>query len=292
MYNPGLVILFGILTTIQLHIAKAMERQGIEIFDQIREKLKKDAKDPNHPPDVKKPVIYIVGLILNNTTVVYTILSQLYGPAALYTSTFGIGLIALMLYSHFVLHEPITQNEWFGSILIIIGTVIIGVEGLYRPVYDLATVDIIVTWVLLLIFFISSGIAIGTTYLRNKPIVTGFIFGFVAGACGGLDAVIKNIAMNMDGQPVIIPVSTMAWIFYILSYLIGFSAFMLTQWGFARQARASILVPAYNCMYIVIPLIFQTILLPEYHLFLPTFVGLASIVLGIWIMQLNKLSAL
>ncbi len=39
MNIPALAVMFGIISTTVLHIAKAMEQQGIEIFDQQKAKL-------------------------------------------------------------------------------------------------------------------------------------------------------------------------------------------------------------------------------------------------------------
>jgi drug/metabolite transporter (DMT)-like permease len=288
VYNPGLVILFGLLTTIQLHIAKAMERQGIEIFDQLRAKLKGTPTEDPAKQGIKKPAIYIIGLILNNTTIVYTLAAQLYGPPALYTSTFGVGLVALMAYSHFVLHESISKREWWGSILIVVGTIIIGIEGTCRPAYDISQISVGFAATLLLIFSIAAGIAMGIAYLKNHPLMTGLVFGFVAGAFGGLDAVYKNIAQNLSGTPTLLPQSGLAWVFFVISFIIAGLAFIFTQWGFARQARASILVPAYNCMYILVPMIFQLILIPEFVLFLSSYIGIGLVLIGIWLMQVKQ----
>ena len=265
-----------------------MERQGIEIFDQLRAKLKGQPADGSNPQPLKKPVIYIIGLILNNTVIVYTLAAQLYGPPALYTSTFGIGLVALMVYSHFVLHESITKKDWIGTILIVVGTVIIGLEGIYRPVYNLGAIDHVMAGILLAILMIISTIAMAVAYLKNRPLLTGIIFGFVSGAFGGLDAVYKNIAQNLGGTPVIVPQSGLAWVFFVVSFIVATLAFLFTQWGFARHAQASILVPAYNCMYILAPLGFQLILIPAFVMYPSTYISIGLIMIGIWLMQVKK----
>jgi hypothetical protein len=40
-YRPALILLLGILSTTQTHLAKALERQAIETFDLIRARLKR-----------------------------------------------------------------------------------------------------------------------------------------------------------------------------------------------------------------------------------------------------------
>ncbi len=123
---------WGIVSTVLLHISKAMERQGIEIFDQIRAKIKNSGA--NIEGGAKKPTIYIVGLIINNLTIIWMMLATSSGaPASFFTSVFGIGLIALMIYSSRILHEPIQKIEIIGAIILVLGTLIIGIELIYTP---------------------------------------------------------------------------------------------------------------------------------------------------------------
>ena len=81
-------LIFGIINTLTLHLAKAMERHGIEIFSR-----KKSFKEKG-----KKPLIYIIGFILNNTIFIWQILGTTFASAAVFSSVFGLGLILLMIY--------------------------------------------------------------------------------------------------------------------------------------------------------------------------------------------------
>ena len=40
----------------------------------------------------------------------------------------------------------------------------------------------------------------------------------------------------------------------------GMFGFLITQWGFANKADASKLVPAYNSAYIIMPIIFEAVI--------------------------------
>ncbi|TKJ23284.1 MAG: hypothetical protein CEE43_03890 [Promethearchaeota archaeon Loki_b32] len=91
-----------------LHLAKAMEMHGIEIFSR-----KKTFKQKG-----KKPLIYIIGFALNNTVIIWQILGTTFASAAVFSSGFGLGLILLMLYSHYILHEEIKTPELIGALLI------------------------------------------------------------------------------------------------------------------------------------------------------------------------------
>ena len=67
--NTWIAILIGILSTTQLHLAKALERQGIEVFEQLRVRLKKTGEQIEG--SIRKPIIYMVGVTLNNTVFLY-----------------------------------------------------------------------------------------------------------------------------------------------------------------------------------------------------------------------------
>jgi len=85
-------LLFGIINTLVLHLSKAMERHGIEIFSR-----KKSFKEKG-----KKPLIYIIGFILNNTVFIWQIIGISFARAAVFSSVFGLGLILLMIVNYLI----------------------------------------------------------------------------------------------------------------------------------------------------------------------------------------------
>jgi len=280
---------WGIVSTILLHISKAMERQGIEIFDQIRAKLKDtDAKIEG---GTKKPTIYMVGLVINNLTVIWMMLATSSGaPASYFTSVFGIGLIALMLYSSRILHEPIQKIEIIGAIILIIGTLIIGIELILTD--QPAMVEIIPEKVFLTvgICFVIGLSAVGFAYKKGNVMSVGIIFGLFAGLCGSLDPIFKGMGQSLGGQAGLFPTTTEGWFVFLFSFLCGSGAFIFTQWGFARKAQASVLVPCYNTLYVVYPIIIQIIALPGFITTGYTLLGIVLIVIGIVLMQIFKKS--
>ncbi|TFF93848.1 MAG: hypothetical protein EU544_05285, partial [Promethearchaeota archaeon] len=167
-------LIFGLCNTCVLHLAKAMERHGIEIFS--RDKTLKEKG--------KKPLIYIVGLVLNNMVFIWQFLGLTFSSAAVFSSVFGVGLVVLMLYSYFILHEEISRPELIGAILIIIGTTMVGVLYIIEPpvqenlIYNnFFTLLIIIALISLVLITISVKAGIGVA----------FIFGAIAGTFGGMD---------------------------------------------------------------------------------------------------------
>jgi hypothetical protein len=283
MNNALLVIVLGILSTTQLHLAKAMQRQGIDIYDRIQARLKRTGEQV--PRDAKKPAIYVAGVILNQVEFVYAILAQPYGPPALFTSMFGMGLVALMFYATLAMKESIGRLEAIGSGLIVVGTLTIGVENLWRQDYDRFQMDVRAMLAVLLIVVGLAGLAMVLVYKRGSVNQIGLVFGLGAGALGGLDPFLKGVGQNLGGTPGFIPRTVPGMILFGSSFVIGFLAFATTQVGFARKARASVLVPAYDSAYIVLPILLQLFLLPSYRLYWTTVLGIGAIVLGIVLMR-------
>jgi len=276
--NIGLGLLFGIINTLILHLSKAMERHGIDIFTR-----KKSFKEKG-----KKPVIYIVGVILNNTIIIWQIIGTTFASAAVFSSVFGLGLILLMLYSHYILHEAIKPPELIGAILIIAGTTIVGILYIWEPISS-ENVNFFNFFVLLIIITILFTILIG--FSAKTRIGVALIFGGVAGTCGGLDNVFKRIGLKsmnfIQAFAGVFKLDPISFIF-LVSFFIGFVAFILTQVGFAKGADASKLVPMYNSLYILAPITFELIIIVDATISIGKIISIAIIVIGIFLMNIFK----
>ncbi len=287
--SAWLVILLGIASTTQTHLAKALERQGIETLDLIRARLRRTAAGTGSGEiegKVRKPLIYTVGLILNHTTFLYHLLvAPLGGTAALYTSMFGMGLIALLGYSTGVMKEEISRLELTGAVAILVGTLTIGLEGIGRPALDMGRMDLGATVTAVILLLVTCGVLIVTALRQRSVTLLGLAFGLCAGTCGSLDPFLKVVGQTAGGGGRFAPGTTAGWIVLASSFVVGEVAVLVTQWGFYRRARANILVPAYNCSYIGIPVILQRLLLPGYLLYGTTILGLGLIMAGFVLMR-------
>jgi drug/metabolite transporter (DMT)-like permease len=285
--NIPLVLLLGILSTIQLHLAKALERQGIEVFEQIKTRLQNSGQRVEN--NLKKPLIYSVGLILNYTVFIYAVLAQPYGPPALFTSMFGIGLVFLIVYAGLILKEKVTRVELFGAGAIVAGTLVIGIENIFHTALDRFTMRLPILMIALSIWLaLSLGFVVVSIQKRNLSWMA-LAFGLLAGGLGSLDPFFKGIGQNYGGQSGLLPANLVGMLFFISSFILGFLAFLVTQFGFAQKARASLLVPAYNAAYIGLPVLWQILLLPGYRLTGLTFVGLLLVIGGVMVMQKQEL---
>ncbi|MEJ2212145.1 MAG: hypothetical protein P8129_24380 [Anaerolineae bacterium] len=273
-----LVMLLGIASTTQTHLAKALERQGIETWDLIRAKLRRDEHQVEG--SAHKPAIYIIGLVLNNTTFLYHLLvAPLGGTTALYTSMFGMGLIALLLWSRLVLKEKLGRLELAGALAILAGTLITGLDGVARPQADMGRMDLGHTAAAGVLLLLTCLVLMVAGLRSGRPDPIGLSFGLAAGAAGALDPFFKAVGQTAGGGA-LAPGSAGGWVLMAVSFPIGAAAMLITQWGFYRRARANILVPAYNCGYVAVPVILQALLLPGYALYPATLLGLVLIAAG------------
>jgi drug/metabolite transporter (DMT)-like permease len=287
MTNIPLVLLLGIVSTIQTHLAKALERQGIEVFEQIKTILQKNGSPVEG--GLKKPLIYTIGLILNNTLFIWSTLAQPHGPPALFSSMFGIGLVFLMGYAALVLKEKINRREAIGAAAIVLGTLVIGIENLARAGrMDRLTMNLTALFIALSAWLVMSLVFVLASSRSSNLGLIALAFGLLAGGLGSLDPFFKGVGQNYGGQSGILPSNTLGTVIFASSFVIGFLAFVVTQIGFARKVRASLLVPAYNAAFIGLPILWQVFLLPGYHLFWLTGGGLCLIISGVVLMQALK----
>jgi multidrug transporter EmrE-like cation transporter len=279
-----LVILLGILSSTQIHLAKALERQGIEVFDQLR--LRFQGKSQAELGGLKKPFIYSLGLFLNFTVFIYAMfVVPLGGTTALFTSMYGMGLVALLGYSAWVMKEHITRLELIGCVAIMVGTLVIGVENIYRPAPQMSQMSIAPALISILILLSGCIALVVTGQLRRNPNLVGLTFGLAAGILGCLDPFLKGLSQAAGGADRFLPQIPFGWIILVSSFLVGQMAMIITQWGFIHRARANSLVPAYNCSYIIVPILLQALHLPGYTLYFSTLLGLGLIIAGIVTMR-------
>jgi hypothetical protein len=283
--NIWIGLIFGIVGTVVLHISKAMERQGIEIFDQIRAKLKNT--ESGIEGGAKKPTIYMIGFILNQTIIIWMMIGTMYAPPSYYTSVFGLGLIALMIYSALVLKEEIQRIEYIGSIVLVFGTLILGYDGIRQEGLVMADINVNLVMIIAASYFILGMGIVLITKKYGTPQVVGVVFGIFAGGCGGIDPVLKAVGQT-QGQTSFLPSTPIGWFLFVASFLFATTSFLVTQWGFARKAKASVLVPCYNTLYLINPILIQAVTLPNFMISGLTFVGIAVTATGIFLMQVFR----
>ncbi|MCJ7622194.1 MAG: hypothetical protein MUO76_01730 [Anaerolineaceae bacterium] len=226
--NSWLVLLLGIFSITQTHLAKSLERQGIETLDQLRARLKGTGEQ--FEGKLKKPLIYIVGLILNHTTFIYHLfVTPLGGTTAQYTGMYGVGLLVLLLYSTQVMKERLSRRELLGALTIFLGTLIIGVEGISRPVLDMSWIDDADVLIALAILLCPCALLLWVGLRSGSQNILGLAFGLSAGICGSLDPFLKGVGQATGASSLFIPGTTGGWGILAFSFVLGEAAVLITQ---------------------------------------------------------------
>ena len=103
-------VIIGIIAYVMLYLGKGIQKYAIEGL-----KIDKSIKS-------KHSGIWMFGLVLTTTYMFIQWLALLFAPVNIITPLNGIGLIVLLLFSYYKLHEEIYKIQIIGVILIIIGT--------------------------------------------------------------------------------------------------------------------------------------------------------------------------
>ncbi len=279
-------MLLGLIFSITFHISRAMQQQGIKTLTFIREKFRKNPSSLSWKEC--KPTIYILGTILSGSGVIWVILSGKFAPASYFTSMYGIGLVAMMWYSSKILKEKIDKWEYLGAGILIVGTLLIGIEGMVQPKLNYADIHLQSVWWIVGIF---TGISLfALIWVRNHGnlVIKSVIFGIFTGGMVSFDPIFKGIGQNLNHNPGFFPASSLGWTIFLLSFVFTTASFWITQWGFSKNVRAALLIPMHNSLYIAFPIFIQLIALPDYKISFITIFGLLLILAGNLVMKLDE----
>jgi drug/metabolite transporter (DMT)-like permease len=285
MSNSLIAMIYGIIGSVLFNISKGMQRQSIEAISFIFPKRRKRGAGERKPASAKIVALYATGFILNNSLGLFAILANRYAPSSYYTSMFGTGIIALMLYSGIILREPIHPLQYAGAFVLTLGTLILGYDGIAREKMTMEGTDLPVA-----VIFIGASLLAGLWLLiyarRSRSLlVLGVVYGLLIGFAASLDPVLKGIGQNLGGGERYLPNLSLGWLIFLASFLFATLSFAASQWIFSRGVRASVLIPSQNFAYITYPIIFQAVSLPGFKLTVYTGLGLFITILGIVVMQ-------
>ena len=224
-----------------LYLGKGIQKYAIEGL-----KIDKSIKS-------KHSGIWIFGLILTTTYMFIQWLALIFAPINLIAPLGGIGLIVLLLFSYYKLHEEIYKIQIIGVILIIIGTTLITI---FNPnTGELNAEDLSLP--LLLAFSLSviliEFIFIIISKLKND-IGAWLVIGITAGTFNAFQTVSKRITAIPD------PLITL--LFTLITLIMAILTLLFTQYGFTK-AKANITVTSYTSTSISLAVLLSLIALNE-----------------------------
>jgi len=280
-----IAMLFGIIGTISFHLGKGMQKHGIEVLHYLKRKIFKNKSYPSINLTAKDVIIYLIGVFLSNSVAVWIMAANMFAPASYFTSMFGIGLIILLVYSVKVLGEPLKGKDVAGACVLIIGTFLLGIDGIYRGELSMSNIDIKTVSIIVVVFLVMAIIFIISTYNDKHHAIIGIGFGLLAGGSASLDPVFKGAGQNFGAKGGFVPSTPEGWVIFLISFIFATAAFTVVQFAFMKKARASILVPVFSGVYISLPILIQLLSLPGFSVTAFTVSGLVFVVGGIIMMQ-------
>ncbi len=285
MSNSAMALIYGVIGSVLFNLSKGMQRQGIKALSFLFSKKADRRREERPRGSAGLMALYATGAVLNNSLGFFAILANRYAPSSYYTSMFGVGLIALMLYSGFVLKEPVHPLQYAGAVLLTLGTLLLGYDGIIREDVSMGSINLTTTGIVIGVSFLLWAAVLLYAHRTRSLLILGVVYGLFLGFSASLDPVLKGIGQNLGGAGRYLPRQSLGWIIFLLSFVFSTLSFVVSQWVFSRGVRASVFVPSQNFGYIVTPIYIQAVSLPGFHLTGWTVSGLVVIVLGIVTMQ-------
>ena len=285
MIPSFIAMIYGIIGSVLFNISRGMQRQGIEAVASLFPGRKGRGEGERHPRSAKNITLYATGFVLNNSLGFFAILANRYAPSSYFTSMFGLGIIALMLYARFVLKEPLHPFQYAGAAVLILGTLILGYDGIIREKLTMASINLPVAGIVIGASLLLVIVILIYAHWTRSLLVLGAVYGLVSGFVASLDPILKGIGQNLGQGERFLPSRSLGWIIFLVSFIFATLSFVASQWIFSRGARVSVLVPSQNFAYIVFPIILQAVALPGFNVSGLTVLGLFITILGIVVMQ-------
>jgi drug/metabolite transporter (DMT)-like permease len=277
---------YGLLGTILYNVSKGMQRQGIEAVSGIFISRRRARREGRPRPSPKITALYTAGFILNNSLGFFAILANRHAPASYFTSMFGLGIVALMLYSGLILKEPTRPLQYAGAAVLAAGTLLLGADGILREQLSMSGISLPVFGVVTGFTILAVSVLMSWAHRSRSLVLIGAITGVATGFAASLDPILKGVGQSLGGGGRYLPRLPLGWVFFLLSFVFATLSFVASQWIFSRGVRASVLIPSQNFSYIVYPILVQGLALPGFNATALTVSGLAVAFLGFVLMQI------
>jgi hypothetical protein len=191
-----------------------------------------------------------------------------------------------MLYAGIILKEPLRPLQYGGALVLTLGTLLLGYDGILRPEMTMAGVRLPAAGIILAASALGGLLILFRTRRKGGLTSLGIVCGLLIGFAAGLDPILKGIGQNLGGvDGRYLPRLPLGWVIFLSSFLFATLSFAASQWAFRRGIRASVLIPSQNFSYIVYPVLFQAAALPGFRITGLTALGLTVTVSGLLVMQ-------
>ncbi len=240
----------GMLGALSINIGKGVQKLKVHVFKEGRGMFK--------PPHRRDLGIWLLGMCITATAAVPISLGMKLteSPSTIGAMT-GVGLIGLVIFASRVVKEPISQRDFIGIALVVVGTSVLG----YLGGLDKQAARSFETWPMarsVAMPFIL-GIA-GCIAARFWTRLHAVAWGALAGICLGTSFFLADAALVRAGGDLI---GQLRNPYPYIAFVFGIGATVTTQIGFLK-GRALEVVPAVNSAAIVIPVALEILLYARY----------------------------
>ncbi len=249
-YNLVLGIFIGILASVCLNLGKGVQRIGAETLG--KDIIKKWKENPE---DKRKIIVWLVGTLMTALAAVLQFAAAFFlDRSSTLVALSGVGILAVVLFSIYVIHERLNKVQIAGIATIIVGTTLLGLDytdvPMSPPNCDFLVYAVIVTCVATALVVL--------VVKKNKW--HGIVYGSIAGLFNGFSAITSLFSVETGGRDL---VNSLLNPWFLISIALGQGAFWVTQYAFKKGGSASLVVPAMSSFLIVVPFINDTII---YHI--------------------------
>jgi drug/metabolite transporter (DMT)-like permease len=246
-YNLILGIFLGILAAVCLNLGKGVQRIGAETLG--KDMIKKWRESPG---DRRKIIVWLVGTLMTALAAVLQFAAMLFlDRSSTLVAVSGIGILAVVLFSIYVIHERLNKAQIAGIVTIIVGTALLGLDytdvPMSPPNMDFLVYAVIVTCIATALVVL--------VVKTNKW--HGIVYGSIAGLFNGFAAIASSFSVSTGDRDL---VNSLLNPWLIISIALGQGAFWVTQYAFKKGGSASLVVPAMSSFLIVVPFINDTII--------------------------------
>lgn len=236
----------GAAGAVCMNVGKGVQKMKVEVL--------KHGLEAFRSPHRRDLVIWALGYAMTASAgIFYSLaLARTDQPSVIAAMT-GVGLVALVAFSAFVLREPVGRTEILGVALVVLGTVAVSAMHTTANMGGRFEVRELMLW---------AGSVLGmwvlpVTYTLLTGRFHGTIFGALAGSLIGVSMILGDIAMTEAGGSLI---GQLKGPYVYLALLAGTSALVLTQVAFFKS-RAVVVVPCSNSLMILVPVLLERAIL-------------------------------
>lgn len=259
-------IFLGIIAYVMLYIGKGLQKLAITGIQKQKALKKKDSG------------IWIFGTTLTALFVFvqWIPLALLHTPIKLIAPLEGIGLVSLLFFSYYKLHEKISVYEFISSIFIIIGTILINIVVSIPVKLTVEDFQLDMLCWIFGIFLVTASVSFffARTYASNKT--QGIVLGLSAGSFMAFQTLSKRLT----------DINELRIIFVVLTLFFALMTLPTTQWALSK-ANANIVIPSFASTSIVLTLILGSVVINE-EIAVIQIIGTMLILTGIILMNLGS----